>query len=216
MKQKVMAIMPIKLHNERLPGKNTKLLGNKPLLHYQLNALKESGLCTSITVFCSDEAIIPFLPNGITFLKRAAELDSPNTNFTQIFASYISLANADVYVYDHATAPFITVETIKTCIRAVTLGNHDSAFCASKIQDFLWYRGKPLNFDAENIPRSQDIDPIYRETSGIYVFTKSVFEQYHRRIGSSPYIHEVTYKEAVDINTPEDFKLAEAMLSVIL
>jgi CMP-N-acetylneuraminic acid synthetase len=136
MKQKIVAIMPIKLHNERLPGKNTKLLGNKPLLHYQLNALKESGLCTSITVFCSDEAIIPFLPDGITFSKRAVELDLPNTNFSQIFASYISVEDADVY--DHATAPFITVETIKTCIRAVTLENHDSAFCASKIQKFLW------------------------------------------------------------------------------
>jgi CMP-N-acetylneuraminic acid synthetase len=89
-------------------------------------------------------------------------------------------------------------------------------FALQKYKNFCGYRGKPLNFDAENIPRSQDIEPIYRETSGVYVFTKSVFEQYHRRIGSSPYIHEVTYKEAIDINTPEDFKLAEAMLPVIL
>jgi CMP-N-acetylneuraminic acid synthetase len=212
----ISAVMPIKLHNERLPGKNTKLLGNKPLLHYQLNALKASGLCPSITVFCSDEAIIPSLPDGITFLKRATELDSPSSNFTQIFASYITLVNADIYVYTHATAPFITAETIKTCVHAVTSGIYDSAFCASKIQDFLWRRGEPLNFDAENIPRSQDIEPIYRETSGVYVFTKNVFEQYHRRIGNNPYIHEVTYKEAVDINTLEDFKLAEAILPIVL
>jgi CMP-N-acetylneuraminic acid synthetase len=80
----------------------------------------------------------------------------------------------------------------------------------------LWRRGEPLNFNAENIPRSQDIEPIYRETSGVYVLTKDVFEQYHRRIGNKPYIHEVTYKEAIDINTAEDFKLAEAILPVML
>jgi CMP-N-acetylneuraminic acid synthetase len=91
--------MPIKLHNERLPGKNTKLLGNKPLLHYQLNALKETGLCTNITVFCSDQAILQFLPDGITFLKRAPDLDLPTSNFTQIFASYIALVDADICVY---------------------------------------------------------------------------------------------------------------------
>ena len=41
---KVVAIMPIKLHNERCPGKNTRLLGVKPLLQYELDALKETGL----------------------------------------------------------------------------------------------------------------------------------------------------------------------------
>jgi CMP-N-acetylneuraminic acid synthetase len=211
----VSAIMPIKLHNERLPGKNTKLLGNKPLLHYQLEALKKTGLYTNITVFCSDEAIVPFLPDGVEFLKRSPELDSPSSNFSQIFTSYISLVDADVYLYAHVTAPFVTVATIKTCINAVTSGAYDSAFCASKIQDFLWRNGKPLNFDAKNMPRSQDLDLIYRETSGVYVFTKKVFEQYHRRIGNRPYIHEVTYREAVDINEPEDFKLAEIMLSIV-
>lgn len=62
--------------------------------------------------------------------------------------------------------------------------------------------------------RSQDLEPIYRETSGVYVFTKEVFEKYHRRIGKKPYIKEISYKEAVDINNPEDFYLAEALLNI--
>ena len=66
------------------------------------------------------------------------------------------------------------------------------------------------------MPRSQDLKPIYRETSGVYVYTKEVFEKYHRRIGKNPYIKEVSFKEAVDINNPEDFDLAIAMLPVEL
>lgn len=208
---KTVAIMPIKLKNERLPGKNTMLLAGKPLLQHQLLATMQSGLADEIYVYCSDEAVCPYLPAGVKFLKRSPDLDLPTSNFTQIFSAFSRTVPADIYVYVHATAPFITVETITECIRAVQGGAFDSAFCAVKIQDFLWKQGEPLNFDAANIPRSQDLEPIYRETSGVYVFTREVFDRFSRRIGRNPYIKEVSYKEAVDINNPEDFKLAEAV-----
>ena len=213
---KTIAIMPIKLNNERLPGKNTMNLGGKPLLQHQLLAMQQTALADEIYVYCSDEAVCPYLPEGIRFLKRPAKLDLPTSNFTQIFSAFSSTVPADIYVYVHATAPFITLQTMTECIQAVQSGKFDSAFCAVKIQDFLWKDGEPLNFDAANVPRSQDLEPIYRETSGVYVFTKEVFEVYHRRIGKKPYIKEVSFKEAVDINNPEDFRLAEAIVNIDL
>ena len=211
---KIIAIMPIKLHNERCPGKNLRLLGDKPLLQHELNNLKLTGLCDSINVYCSDEAVIPFLPVGINFVKRPKYLDLPTSNFTQIFDSFLETVDADIYVYAHATAPFITVETMQQCIDAVKSGGYDSAFCAVKLQDYLWQDGEPLNFDASNLPRTQDLKPIYQETSGVYVFTKEVYQKYRRRIGKKPFIKEVSFKEAVDIDNPEDFELAEALMNL--
>lgn len=213
---KIVAIMPIKLNNERLPGKNTKILGEKPLLQYELDSLRKTKMVEEIYVYCSDEAVIPFLPDGVTFLKRPTQLDLPTSNFSQIFDSFMSKVDADIYVYAHATAPYITVNTMKQCIQAVASGDYDSAFCASKIQDYLWQDGQPLNFDATNLPRSQDLKPIYRETSGVYVFTKEAYRNYHRRIGGKPFVKEVSFKEAVDINNPEDFELAKALLNIEL
>ena len=213
---KIVAIMPIKLKNERCPGKNTRILGDKPLLQYELDSLKETGLCDSINVYCSSEDVIPFLPDGVNFVKRPAELDLPTSNFSQIFESFSNEVDADIYVYAHATAPFITKETMEKCITAVTSGEYDSAFCALKLQDYLWQDGKPLNFDATNIPRTQDLTPIYQETSGVYVFTKEVFEKKHRRIGEHPFVSEVSFKEAVDIDNPEDFVLAEKLVDIEL
>lgn len=210
----IVAVMPIKLKNERFPGKNTRLLGSKPLLQFELDSLNATGLCTSINVYCSDEAVVPFLPAGINFIKRSEILDLPTSNFTQIFTAFMNDVDADIYVYAHATAPFITVETMESCINAVLSGEYDSAFCAVKLQDYLWKDGEPLNFDAANLPRTQDLEPIYQETSGVYVFTKEVFQKYHRRIGVKPYIKEVSFKEAVDIDNPEDFELAQIMLNV--
>lgn len=213
---KIVAIMPIKLKNERCPGKNTRMLGSKPLLQYELDSLKETGLCDEINVFCSDDAVVPYLPEDVNFLQRPKDLDLPTSNFTQIFSFFMAERDADIYVYAHATAPFVTVETMKQCIEAVKSGEYDSAFCAVKLQDYLWKDGKPLNFDATNVPRTQDLEPIYQETSGVYAFTKEVFEKYKRRIGMKPFIMEVSFREAVDIDNPEDFDLAEVMLNVNL
>lgn len=212
----IVAIMPIKLHNERCPGKNTRMLGTKPLLQHELDNLKATGLCDSINVFCSSEDVVPFLPEGVNFVKRPEFLDLPTSNFTQIFSLFMEQYPSEIYVYAHATAPFITIETMRQCIEAVKSGEYDSAFCAVKLQDYLWQDGEPLNFDATNLPRTQDLKPIYQETSGVYVFTKEVFEQYHRRIGKKPFIKEVSFKEAVDIDNPEDFDLAEALVGLEL
>jgi len=213
MTPKVVAVMPIKMENERLPGKNIKLLGEKPLLQYELDNLLQIKDIDDIYVFCSKSEICRYIPNGVKWLSRPEFLDLPTSNFTQIFKVFSDIIDADIYVYAHATAPFIMKETMEICLQAVKSGVYDSAFCARKIQDFLWKDNEPLNFDATNIPRSQDIEPIYQETSGIYVFTKDVFKKYGTRIGRKPYIHAVTFKEAVDINHVEDFELAEILLN---
>lgn len=213
---KIVAIMPIKLNNERCPGKNTRILGSKPLLAHELDNLKKTGLCDSINVYCSDDAVVPFIPEGVHFVKRPEFLDLPTSNFNQIFNNFMNTVDADIYVYAHATAPFITADTMIQCIEAVKSGEYDSAFCASKIHTFLWKNGEPLNFDASNLPRTQDLEPIYQETSGVYVFTKDVYLKYGRRIGMRPFIKEVSFKETVDIDNPEDFDLAEALVNIEL
>lgn len=211
---KIVAIMPLKLKNERLPGKNTKLLGGKPLLSYELGNLLQVKSIDDIYVYCSDNSIKGYLPENIIFLKRPDYLDLPTSNFTQIFETFSNDIKADIYVYAHATAPYVTVDTMNACIDAVISGKYDSAFCAVKIQDYLWQNNKPLNFDAKNLPRSQDLTPIYRETSGVYVFTADVFKKLHQRIGERPFIKEVSFRESIDINNPEDFRLAEKFVDM--
>lgn len=209
---KIVSIIPIKLNNERLPNKNIKLLGNKELIRYICETLLSVPEINERYVYCSSESICTYLPGEIKLLKRPEYLDLPTSNFSQIFAEFSSEIDADIYVYAHATAPFLSTDTISREIKAVLSGKYDSAFCAEKLQDFIWSNGEPLNFNAENFPRSQDLPVYYRETSGAYVFTKQVFNDYRRRIGKNPFIAEVGYKEAIDINTAEDFKIAEYFL----
>ena len=87
----------------------------------------------------------------------------------------------------------------------VASGEYDSAFCAESLRTFMWECGKPLNFDPSHFPRTQDLPPIYGETSIAYVFSKESFLKHNRRLGSKPYIKEVGKIEAIDIDYFEDF-----------
>ena len=87
-------------------------------------------------------------------------------------------------------------------------GNNDSAFSAKRIQTFAWYQGKPINYDINDVPRTQDMEPIWVETSAFFMFRKDIFTIYNRRIGFNPFIQEVSGMEAIDIDEKEDYELA--------
>ena len=211
---KIAAFMPIKLNNQRLPGKNTRLLGAKPLMYYQqAELLKLKGRLASISVYCSDPTVKDFLLPGVEFVGRPQRLDGDLVKGNEIYREFINTADADFYLLDHATAPFVKAETIAKMLDAVETGEYDSAFAAYKIQKFLWQNGKPMNFDISNLPRTQDLEPVYVDQCGPYLFSKELFLKYSRRIGFKPFIQELNYCEQIDIDTYEDFELAEKYIS---
>lgn len=201
---------PIKLNNVRLPGKNTMSLAGRPLCDYLFSTLKNISpdLIQEKYIFCSDEAIRPYIPEGLTFLKRDPVLDGPNIRGLQIIESFIRAVDADVYVLCHVTAPFLKKESLENAVRQMQTGNYDSAFTAEMMQDYCWYDGKPVNYELTNIVQTQNLKPVCVEKGEVFIFRKEVFTKYHRRIGLKPFIQPVSEIEAIDIDTPEDFEFA--------
>ncbi len=210
---KVVALVPIKLNNQRLPNKNILDLGGKPMCYYMTeNLLNVEGIDEAY-VYCSDESIINYMPEKMKFLKRDTYLDGNLVKGQEIYERFINEVDADIYVLAHATAPFIKKETIQNALNKVLSGEYDSALSVKKVQTFTWYKGKTLNYDLKDIPRTQDIEPIYYETSAFFIFKKEVFTKMgKRRIGNKPYFQEIDDIEAVDIDYLEDFKFAQAII----
>lgn len=210
--KKVVAFVPVKLNNERLPGKNTKAFGDgTPLISLILNTLKSVRNADEIYVYCSDDAIIEYLPDGVKYLKRSAELDRSETKINEVLQSFAKDIPADIYVLAHATAPFISAESIAHGIEKVVSGLHDSALTVHKMQEFIWKDGRPLNYELSAVPRTQDLDPLFIETTGLYIYTHDLIVQRNVRIGDSPCLIEVSKIESVDINEPVDFDIANAL-----
>lgn len=136
-KKKVVAFVPMKLNNERLPGKNTKAFkGGKPLLTYILDTLTKVEGIDETYVYCSNEEVKKYLPNGIKFLKRSESLDTSSTLIIDVLKAFAEDVDADIYVLAHATAPFIKAKTIETAIDKVKNEEYDSAFTVKPIQEF--------------------------------------------------------------------------------
>lgn len=209
---RIVAVVPIKLNNRRLPQKNTKCFTHgKPLCQYIFSTLLKIQEIDEIYAYCSNEKIKEFLPFGIQFLARSRSLDRDETKMNEVLLGFAKEVPADIYVMAHTTAPFIRTESIQRGLTAVLSNGYDSSFSAKKVQDFLWNNQMPMNYDLDHIPRTQDLDVIYQETSGFYIYTGSVIRDLRRRIGMKPFIVEIGQIEAVDIDEEEDFLIADAI-----
>ena len=205
---KIVSFVPIKLNSQRLQNKNILPLAGRPLCRHICDTLLHVKEISEHYVFCSDEKINQYLPDGFRFLQRNASLDSDFTKGLDIYTAFASHVPADIYVLAHTTSPFISSLSIQIALRRVMEGKNDSAFSAERIQSFVWYKGQPINYSLNDIPRTQDLDPIYIETSGFFIFRRDILIDHQRRIGFKPFIQEVTGKEAIDIDTKDDYDKA--------
>jgi CMP-N-acetylneuraminic acid synthetase len=214
---KTVALIPIKLGSERVPGKNIKpFFDGTPLMHFIQRVCIAAKSVSETYVYCSDESITTYLLPGVKFLNRPEYLNGNAYGSNHIIAEFIKVVDADIYIETHATSPFANSETFDTCVNKVASNEYDSAFCAERLQNFLWRDDAPLNFDLQNFPRTQDLPTIYAEAPGAYVFSKATFNKYGRRVGVNPYIHEVGRIEATDIDYPIDFDVANAIYKELI
>ena len=210
---KIVAFIPVKLSNERFEGKNTKpFYDGRPLISFIMESLRKLHRLDEIYVYCSQEIISNYLSSGIYFLKRPDYLDLPSTTPQDIICEFMKQVDADIYMVSHTTSPMVSVESLQACIDAVASGEFDSAFTARKLQHLLWTDKKePVNFDSTNIPRTQDLPPLFAEVSAAYVFTKELYKKEKCRIGGNIKIVEVSEIESIDIDYEESYRMADAI-----
>ncbi len=214
---KVTAVVPMKLNNRRLPQKNTKCFKNgKPLCWYILSTLLKINEIEEVYVYCSNPDIKKYIPEGVNYLKRSEDLDQDSSKMNEVLQAFAREIPSDIYVMTHTTAPFIKSSSIKKGLEAVLSGDFDSSFAVKKLQDFLWKDGRPFNYELDNIPRTQDLPPLFEETSGFYIYKSNIITNLNRRIGQKPFLVEVGEIESIDIDEPEDFKIADAIYNHII
>lgn len=205
---KVIALVPIKLNSQRLSHKNILPIAKKPLCWHICNTLLNVTQIDEVYVYCSSENVMSYLPKGIILKKRPKWLDNDEVKGFDIYNEFIKEIDGDIYILAHTTSPFIKRESIENALQHVISKEYDSAFSAERVQTFAWYKNKPINYALDNIPRTQDIEPIWVETSAFFIFKKHIFVEHKRRIGFQPYIQEVSGIEAIDIDEKKDYELA--------
>lgn len=216
---RIVALVPMRHHSERVPGKNYRPLAGKPLYQHILDTL----LCCpeiSQVVIDTDSPVImeglrTYYPQVVA-IERPEHLRADTMAMNEVLLYTTSQVPADLYLQTHSTNPLLRAETISRAVQALVsnMPMYDSLFSVTRKQIRLWDQlGRAVNHNPAILLRTQDLPPIYEENSCMYLFSRQTLEQRRNRIGERPYLYEIPAAEAWDIDEELDFAITELIVS---
>jgi CMP-N-acetylneuraminic acid synthetase len=222
MNKKITAIVPMRHSSERVPGKNYRDFAGKPLYQRVVDTLLE---CPSISQVVIDtdsdtikEQVEKEYSSSVILLERPLHLRDGGTPMNDVLLNTCNTIESDFYLQTHSTNPLLSVNSIEKGIKTFLeyFPVYDSLFGVTRLQVRLWDQlARAVNHNPAILLRTQDLPPIYAENSCIYLFTKSILENKHNRVGDRPYMLDIPEIEAQDIDVEINFKVAEVLFKEV-
>ena len=217
MKNKIVALLPMKANSERVKGKNFRELAGKPLFKWILDSLLAVDEIDQVVINTDARHILA--ENGLVESERVVirdrkpELCGDMVSMNLILADDIQAVDADTYIMTHTTNPLISPATIRAGLNKLTDNpNKDSLFTVNKIQTRFYREDcSAVNHDPDNLLRTQDLEPWFEENSCLFYFTQKSFMTTSARIGKKPLMMVTPPLESLDIDEPHDWEMVAAL-----
>lgn len=213
-KDKIIAVVHAKGNSTRVPSKNLRILGDKPLFCHAIVNAKHSSLVDEVVIDSDSEEILRIgTEYGAVPLRRPRELATNMATGDDLAywqASNYPLSHIILQVIP--TAPFLRPESIDRAIQILLDNPHtDSVVGVYEEALYTWTDGRPDYYLADgSIPNSFAMKKTVYETTGLYVnYTRAVLETRRRLNPDNCMACSLSRVEEVDINTPEDFWFAD-------
>ncbi|MGB2909509.1 MAG: acylneuraminate cytidylyltransferase family protein [Anaerolineales bacterium] len=215
----IVALVPMRHHSQRVPGKNYRPLAGKPLFHHIITSLLTCPEITQVVVDTDSPAITNGLQEHfpqVTILERPERLRADDIATNEVLIYDISQVQADFYLQTHSTNPLLRSETISKAVQTL-ISNYpvyDSLFSVTRIQTRLWDQsGRAINHDPAILLQTQDLPPVYEENSCLYIFKRQTLLARRNRLGERPMMFEIDPPEAWDIDEELDFQIVELLMT---
>jgi CMP-N-acetylneuraminic acid synthetase len=215
----IVALVPMRHHSQRVPGKNHRPLAGKPLFHHIINSLLTCPEITQVVIDTDSPAIINDLQEHfpqVTILERPERLRADDIATNEVLIYDISQVKADFYLQTHSTNPLLRPETISKAVQTL-ISNYpvyDSLFSVTRMQTRLWDQsGRAINHDPAILLQTQDLPPVYEENSCLYIFKRQTLLARRNRLGERPMMFEIDPPEAWDIDEELDFQIVEFLMT---
>lgn len=212
---KIVALLPMKEHSERVANKNIRPFHGRPLYYHVLSSLLACPYINAVYIDTDSSFIVEDAPRNfdVHIIERPEYLRSDFTPMNDIILYDVTQVEADYYLQTHSTNPLLRPQTITAAIEALLASSeHDSLFSVTRLQRRLWDAdGRAVNHDPDQLLRTQDLPPVYEENSCLYIFSKPILEARRNRIGERPLMFEIDRIEAWDIDEESDFRVAELL-----
>ncbi|MBU0496607.1 MAG: acylneuraminate cytidylyltransferase family protein [Candidatus Thermoplasmatota archaeon] len=216
------ALVPMKDHSERVPSKNIRTFGNKPLFFHILQSLTDAKYIDQIIVNTDSKEIKSLIKKNfqkIIVIERPPQLLGDKIPMTPIIEYDLNHVTTDHFLQTHATNPLLKSSIIDNAIIKYHNGlqkGFDSAIGVNVYQTrFYDSNKKPLNHDPTIMVPSQDMPIIYEDNSNFYINSKNNFLAHNNRVGKNPLFIPVPKLQSIDIDDEEDFIIANAVFNFL-
>jgi len=219
---KILTIIPARGGSKGIPKKNIRPFAGHPLIAWSIGQSLRSKHINRTIVSTDDPEIrdvalrygaeVPFLrPPEIA--GDSATVESALLH-TLEYLRQTEEYSPEIVVLLQPTSPIRQDGTINRAIEEFRTQECDSLLSVSAGHLFYWKNADdPIAlYDHTARPIRQSImerDKIYAETGSIYLFKASILLSQHNRLGGKIHLFQLSSVEGIDINTAEDFALAE-------
>lgn len=220
--QRILAIIPARGNSKRLPGKNVRPLLGTPLIEYTIRAALKSPYIDKVVVSTDDEQIAAVASNaGVSVIHRPSELASDTASSADTVIHALDSLKKEGQDFSHLvllqpTSPLRTEAHLDACFEGFLKGNFKSAIsiCPLKIplhQCFSELETGLLEGFADATLSTQG--RTVRPNGAIYLANVQQFRKFKRFHLAPCLSFPMGELESVDIDTLEDFRLCEAILT---
>lgn len=215
-KKKVTAVVPTRKGSQRVKSKNTRDFLDTTILELKLKVLKQVKGIDEIVVNTDCPVSIEIAKkNGVTVYKRDDFYASSDITNNLHWKHIAEVTDTDVLLLAQTTSPLIKAKTYEDAIEKFLNNNNefDSINSVTMEKKFLWQDNKPLNYDINVTPKSQDLPDIVSLNFAITIIDKEDMFNNENVVGITPMFIELDKTESIDIDDMLDFEFAEFMFS---
>lgn len=228
---RIVALVPMRHHSQRVAGKNYRPLAGKPLFHHIIGTLLQCPEIGEVVVDTDSEPVMEGLRQHfptVRILPRPAHLRADDVSMNEVLAYDTSQVEAEnirknpdvqgpiFFLQTHSTNPLLRPQTISAAVQKFLSGypTYDSMFSVTRIQTRLWDQlGRAINHNPAVLLQTQDLPPVYEENSCLYLFTRQILLARRNRLGDRPMMFEIPAAEAWDIDDELDFDIVNFLMN---
>lgn len=216
--KKIVALVPMRHHSQRVPGKNYRELAGKPLYQHIIETLLAVPEISAVVVDTDSDPVMDGLREHfpqVQIINRPEHLRADDVPMNHILIHDSGEVPADFYLQTHSTNPLLKSETVSRAINSFLADypNRDSLFSVTRLQTRLYDKdGNAINHNPKELIQTQDLPPVYEENSCLYIFTRENLIAKQHRISDRPMMFEIDADEAWDIDEELDFAITDFLL----
>ena len=217
----ILVVIPARGGSKGIPRKNLRLLNNKPLISYSIEAAKASQYVDDVVVTTDDSQIALIAEKfGASVVRRSDELATDEVSLDPVIHDAMiqkekqAFDEYDIIITLQPTSPLIKTETLDNAIEKFEDFSLDSVISVVDDRHLSWGYDEDNRRYFPNYIERVDTDLLpksFRETGAILA-TRRQFVHEDSRLGTNIDIVEVSREERVNIQTYEDWWIAENYL----